>query len=133
MKFVKASGKRLATVFQNLDNTKIRKGVVHLDMWYDNMNIDKDGKITVFDFDFCGNGRLVLDIAYFVLQLFNTEPDKEKYEAKLASFYSGYEIVLPLRKEEKELLFILTFITNMLLTKTNKTINNKLTYIELID
>jgi Ser/Thr protein kinase RdoA (MazF antagonist) len=35
-------------------------------------------KVTIFDFDFCGNGWLCLDIAYYILHLHNIE----KYEAK---------------------------------------------------
>lgn len=104
MKFVKQAGEYLTALFEQADGTQIRTGVVHLDLWYDNMNIQEDDTSTLFDFDFCGNGWLVLDVAYFALQLFNTEPDKKVYEVKLASFYRGYEELTPLSTEEKKLI-----------------------------
>lgn len=83
MKFVKKAGEYLTSLFDQADQTQMRRGIVHLDLWYDNMNIQDDDTITLFDFDFCGNGWLVLDVAYFTLQLFNTEPDKKLYEQNL--------------------------------------------------
>lgn len=83
---------------------QLRTGIVHLDMWYDNMNITERGKITVFDFDFCGNGWLSLDIAYTVMQLYHTEPDKKVLEGKLAAFFAGYEETEKIPEIEKELI-----------------------------
>jgi Ser/Thr protein kinase RdoA (MazF antagonist) len=103
MQFVKAAGEYVTLVFQQADTKRLRHGIVHLDMWYDNMNIDENSKITVFDFDFCGNGWLLLDIAYFIMQLFHTEPDKDKFKIKLQSFYNGYEEVTSISDEEKKL------------------------------
>lgn len=79
-------------------------GSVHLDIWYDNMNIDSDGKVTLFDFDFCGNGPFVLDLAYFLTQLFHSESDKDVYLQKANVFLKGYESVRPLKKQEKDLI-----------------------------
>ena len=104
MQFVKKAGGYLAALFTQADTSQLRKGGVHLDLWYDNMNITGEGVITLFDFDFCGNGWLVLDVAYFAVQLFNTEPDKEIYVAKVAAFYGGYESLTPLSDEEKRLI-----------------------------
>lgn len=104
MKFVKKAGEYLTTLFEQADTTQLRTGVLHLDLWYDNMNIQEDDTITLFDFDFCGNGWLMLDVAYFALQLFNTEPDKIIYEAKLDNFYRVYEKISPLSNEEKRLI-----------------------------
>ena len=104
MQFIKRASEHVASVFQQPDAPALRYGVVHLDMWYDNMNIDADSTITVFDFDFCGNGWLLLDIAYWVMQLFHIEPDKETFRSKLASFYRGYEEMAPINEKEKELL-----------------------------
>lgn len=104
MQFVKNAGGYLEGVFGQADTSQLRKGVVHLDLWYDNMSITDDSTITLFDFDFCGNGWLLLDVAYFAVQLFNTEPDKERYEVKMAAFYGGYESIADLSEEEKRLM-----------------------------
>jgi Ser/Thr protein kinase RdoA (MazF antagonist) len=104
MQFVKQAGKAIKLLFDKCDADKLRSGVVHLDMWYDNMHVDESAHVTLFDFDFCGNGWLLLDVAYAVMQIFHTEPDKEKFEAKLKHFYAGYEQLIPLSPEEKALL-----------------------------
>lgn len=104
MVLLKRAGEYVSDVFADADSNQLRKGIVHLDFWYDNMNIDEDSRITVFDFDFCGNGWLLLDVAYCVMQLFNTEPNKEMFEQKLMAFYNGYESVTAISDEEKRLL-----------------------------
>jgi len=104
MQFVKKAGGYLEALFAQADTSQLRKGIVHLDLWYDNMNIADDRAITLFDFDFCGNGWLMLDVAYFAVQLFQTEPDKKRYEVKLAAFYRGYESIMPFSDEEKRLI-----------------------------
>jgi Ser/Thr protein kinase RdoA (MazF antagonist) len=76
--------------FQNLET-----GIVHMDMWFDNLNISHDGKITLFDFDFCGNGWLAFDIAYYQLQLFNTEKTEQDRKKKQLAFREGYQSVRP--------------------------------------
>jgi Ser/Thr protein kinase RdoA (MazF antagonist) len=104
MQFVEKSVEQLKFIFQKADKSKLRYGVVHLDMWYDNMSITDESEITLFDFDFCGNGWLLLDVAYCIMQMFHTEPDKNKFESKLKSFFSGYEGEVHLTAEEKDLL-----------------------------
>lgn len=104
MKYIKLAGDYAASVLDQLTPEQLRYGTVHLDIWYDNMNIAPDGKITLFDFDFCGNGWLLLDVAYTITQLFHTEPDKEKFKAKQESFFSGYKAVTPMDSAEKQLL-----------------------------
>lgn len=104
MQYLKTIGSHLNAHFDTADLSQLRTGVVHLDMWYDNMAIRDDASITVFDFDFCGNGWLLLDLAYFVMQLFQTEPDKGAYEDKASAFYRGYEAVCPLHEKERRLL-----------------------------
>lgn len=104
MMFVQNAGKFLTSHFQQADATSLRKGIVHLDMWYDNMNIENESTITIFDFDFCGCGWLVLDIAYFSMQLFHTEPDKTQFELKLEAFLKGYEQVTPIAEEERRMI-----------------------------
>jgi Ser/Thr protein kinase RdoA (MazF antagonist) len=60
--------------------------------------------LTFFDFDFCGNGFLHHDVAYFIMQLYHHEPDKDLYAKKRAAFFDGYESVSQLSDEEKRLL-----------------------------
>lgn len=83
---------------------QLRKGIVHLDLWYDNMNVTEKGEVTLFDFDFCGNGWLGLDVAYTVAQLYHTEPDQAVLEKKLKAFFEGYEAITPLPALEKEMI-----------------------------
>lgn len=104
MQFVKRVGGYLTTLFAQADTSQLRKGAVHLDVWYDNLNITDDRAITLFDFDFCGNGWLLLDVAYFVVQLFNTEPDKTLFAKKQVAFYEGYEAITAFSDEEKRLI-----------------------------
>jgi len=104
MQFVKRASEHLTALFNEVDQGKLRYGVVHLDLWYDNLSIKDESTITVFDFDFCGNGWLLLDIAYFTMQLFNTEPDAKLLQSKLDSFYNGYQKVTPISDEEKALI-----------------------------
>ncbi|HMS66539.1 MAG: phosphotransferase [Saprospiraceae bacterium] len=90
------------------DINNMQSGIVHLDIWFDNLNIDEDGKITIFDFDFCGNGWLSLDVAYYIMQLHNIEKyETAKYQPKIDQFLEGYESLNFLSLEEKRLLPVL--------------------------
>lgn len=90
--------------FQDSEFKETPKGIVHLDIWYDNMAITEEKEITIFDFDFCGNGSLVLDVAYFCKQLFFIEADKAQYELKYRSFLEGYQKNRILSSEEIKLI-----------------------------
>ncbi|MBK0377699.1 phosphotransferase enzyme family protein [Mucilaginibacter segetis] len=92
---------------EKADKSKLRKGAVHMDIWFDNLNITEDGRITIFDFDFCGNGWLCNDIAYYILQLHSTEKDETERMQKLDSFLKGYESITPINAEEKRMLAML--------------------------
>lgn len=96
MKYLKNS---IATI-ENSDFEEISKGIVHLDIWYDNMAVQNENEITIFDFDFCGNGWFILDIGYFCNQLFNIESDKEPYENKKNSFLEGYQSIKRITDKE---------------------------------
>ncbi len=96
MKFIKGLGE----LFQYTDFENTQKGIVHLDIWYDNMAVTDDKVITVFDFDFCGNGIQVLDVGYFCKQLFHIETDKKTYEQKKKQFLKGYQSIRLLSDHE---------------------------------
>lgn len=104
MKFIKKTWDNVGKSFEQADPKNIQTGVVHMDIWYDNMNISNQKEVTLFDFDFCGNGFFILDIAYFCKQLFHIESDKNEYEQKVQSFLRGYQNVRSLSKEELKLI-----------------------------
>lgn len=88
----------------SLSTATFKMGVVHMDIWFDNFNITTEGKITLFDFDFCGNGWQCIDVAYYMMQLFVTEPIETEYLSKLDAFFAGYTAVCQLSNEEKGIL-----------------------------
>ncbi len=105
MHFMRSAQTYLLKEFETSDISQIRQGIVHLDIWFDNLNITTDNQITIFDFDFCGNGWLCLDVAYYILQLHNIEKYEAKdYQPKVDHFLKGYESVTPLSTEEKRLI-----------------------------
>ena len=108
MHFMRAAQAYLLKEFELADRSQIRQGIVHLDIWFDNLNITSENRVTLFDFDFCGNGWLCLDLAYYILQLHNIEKYEAKdYQPKVAAFLKGYESVTPISAEEKRLIPIL--------------------------
>ena len=48
--------KEVESSFQNTNFENVQSGIVHMDIWYDNMAVMNQQEITIFDFDFCGNG-----------------------------------------------------------------------------
>ena len=100
MEFIKEIG----GFFQKTDFENIQKGVVHMDIWYDNMAVTNEKEITIFDFDFCGNGAQILDVGYFCKQLFHIEPDKKEYELKMKHFLEGYQSIRLLSDNELKLI-----------------------------
>jgi Ser/Thr protein kinase RdoA (MazF antagonist) len=104
MQFLMRTRPVLEKILSDADSTMLRKGIVHLDIWFDNLNISDEGKITLFDFDFCGNGWLCLDIAYYIMQLHNTEKDEIIRFEKIEAFYRGYETIEEISDQEKELI-----------------------------
>ncbi len=102
--YMDALRRYLISEFSGERMSALRYGIVHLDIWFDNVNIDSDNTITVFDFDFCGNGWLSLDIGYYIMQLYHTEREEALCQEKLESFLRGYERITPIPEEEKALL-----------------------------
>ncbi|MFB9053923.1 phosphotransferase [Formosa undariae] len=89
MEFIKG----IRDFYQTSDFEDTQTGVVHMDIWYDNMAITQEKDVTIYDFDFCGNGAQVLDIGYFCKQLFHIEADKTIYELKKKHFLDGYQSI----------------------------------------
>ncbi|HTE01382.1 MAG TPA: phosphotransferase [Mucilaginibacter sp.] len=107
MVFMASAQQYLLGEIEKADIVLIRHGAVHLDIWFDNLSIDKKKDITIFDFDFCGNGWLCYDIAYYILQLHSTEKDENECKLKTDAFLKGYQSITPISDEEKRLLPIL--------------------------
>lgn len=104
MQFMLSAQNYLLQEFQNADTSQIRQGIVHLDIWFDNLNITDENEVTLFDFDFCGNGWLALDISYYIMQLHNIEKyEVTDYQPKVDSFIQGYESITRISDEEKRL------------------------------
>lgn len=93
---------------KQIDRSKIRLGAIHMDIWFDNMHFSDSGAVSIFDFDFCGNGFLVSDIGYYVMQLFNLEKDESQHKIKLESFLNGYESVTKISDDEKRIIPIMS-------------------------
>jgi len=107
MIFMATAQQYLLDEFKKVKEKDVRQGAVHLDIWFDNLNVNAHDEITIFDFDFCGNGWLCLDIAYYLMQLYVIEINEDRYLAKLQSFLKGYESVTTINDEEKSLLHTL--------------------------
>jgi Ser/Thr protein kinase RdoA (MazF antagonist) len=104
MRFMRHAQQHLLQQYHNAPGHALRQGIVHLDIWFDNLNIHNNEEVTLFDFDFCGNGWLLHDIAYYHLQLLNVEKEESVYQSKLESFLKGYESVTPIPEAEKQLI-----------------------------
>lgn len=104
MNFMTSTLKYLLKEFNKVNPKYIRQGAVHLDIWFDNLNVDTENRITLFDFDFCGNGWLCLDISYYLLQLHVVETDHKEYSLKAEHFLKGYETVTKISSEERRIL-----------------------------
>jgi len=102
--FMETAQQQLLNTLQSANTTAMRQGVVHLDIWFDNISVTKNHRISLYDFDFCGNGWLCLDIAYYVLQLHSVERDEAICRGKVDSFLAGYESVIKISAEERRLL-----------------------------
>lgn len=100
MEFIKGIGE----FFEKTDFEKTRNGVVHMDIWYDNMAVTNEKDITIFDFDFCGNSAQILVVGYFCKQLFHIETDKKEYQLKMQHYLEGYQSVTPLSATELKLI-----------------------------
>ena len=107
MQWMLSTQKFLLDELGKADKSQLRIGATHMDIWFDNFNITKEGQINLFDFDFCGNGWLCYDIAYYILQLNSTEKVEAERTEKLNNFLTGYESVITITDEEKRLLPVL--------------------------
>ncbi|MCD1118605.1 phosphotransferase [Chryseobacterium turcicum] len=104
MRFLKEISAKISKKLEDRNLSEIQNGIVHLDIWYDNLSVNNDNEITIFDFDNCGNGLFILDVGYFCKQLFFIESDKDEYELKAQSFLNGYQKTRSLSECELKLI-----------------------------
>lgn len=104
MQFFGRALKAIDKEFGQFAPAVVRQGVVHLDIWQDNMKVDQNNEIVLFDFDNCGNGPLFLDLGYTLMSLYRHEPDKEQYRQKRELFLQGYRSICSLTQIEEELI-----------------------------
>ncbi|WPQ61077.1 phosphotransferase [Chitinophaga sancti] len=104
MQWMQQAQDYLLKLYATIDHSRVRNGAVHMDLWFDNMNIAND-EFTIFDFDFCGNGMLCYDLAYYILQVHSTERENtEVCKEKVAAFLEGYSSITTISEEEKALI-----------------------------
>jgi Ser/Thr protein kinase RdoA (MazF antagonist) len=104
MGFMRSAQQLALKEFEAAKTAQLRKGAVHLDIWADNLHIADPMTVTLFDFDFCGNGWLCYDISFYLLMLYGTETNEGEYRKKSESFLEGYESVVRISDEEKRIL-----------------------------
>ncbi|UBM59669.1 phosphotransferase [Marinilongibacter aquaticus] len=90
MLYFERANTKISEAFASADSHQLRSGIVHLDLWHENMKVDENGEITLFDFDNCGNGYLFLDLSYALMLLFKNEPDFEQFEKKKEALLAAY-------------------------------------------
>jgi Ser/Thr protein kinase RdoA (MazF antagonist) len=84
--------------FDTLDTGELKTGMCHGDAHYDNAHFQlQSGRVTFYDFDLCGNGYLLYDVAGFCYS------EREK-PAITQAFLEGYSEVLPLSDTERKLI-----------------------------
>ncbi|RAV99003.1 phosphotransferase [Pseudochryseolinea flava] len=97
----------LLSEFKKIKTDNVRKGGVHLDFWPDNLHIDSDNQITVFDFDFCGNGFQIIDIAFYFALMQGLAQNEDDFNNQTEAFLKGYETVTTLTDEERRIIPLL--------------------------
>lgn len=92
-------------IFYQLENRlsnellkNVRSGICHGDIHHENIFLETSSKkITLFDFDFCGNGFLIYDLGCLFRYERNSQDNK-------VNFLEGYEKIRPLNPTEKNAL-----------------------------
>jgi Ser/Thr protein kinase RdoA (MazF antagonist) len=75
----------------------LKTGICHGDPHHENLFIEPDtGKVTMFDFDFSGNGHLLYDLGCFCFYERQQQPN-------IDAFLEGYAQAMPLTRAEREL------------------------------
>jgi Ser/Thr protein kinase RdoA (MazF antagonist) len=97
---------RVQTAIDALTRYDLPQGACHGDLHPSNAHVDKNGRITILDFDGCGTGYLLKDIANYVFG-----SDFYGFPAELGeAFVRGYNEVRPMTADEHNLLSFFVFV-----------------------
>jgi Ser/Thr protein kinase RdoA (MazF antagonist) len=89
---------KMDSYFDLFDTDELKAGVCHGDPHYENAHFKVDaGKVTFYDFDFCGNGYLLYDLGSFCYY-------ERENSQNVKAFLKGYHEVLPLSPLEYKLI-----------------------------
>jgi Ser/Thr protein kinase RdoA (MazF antagonist) len=95
--YLRESAEVLQIRLAELRDGELSYGMIHGDVIRANALVADNGQVTVLDFDFCGFGWRVYDVASYLLTIRNTPQEREFEKA----FLDGYEEIRPLAREEK--------------------------------
>ncbi|WP_232491475.1 phosphotransferase enzyme family protein [Novosphingobium kaempferiae] len=97
---------KVQAVLDDLGQYDLPVGACHGDLHPSNAHVDEDGRITVLDFDGCGGGYLLKDIANYVFgsDFYGFAPELGQ------AFVAGYNEVRPMTADETRLLDFFVFV-----------------------
>ncbi|MGI8553438.1 MAG: phosphotransferase enzyme family protein [Dehalococcoidia bacterium] len=85
-RYLEGLARRVKQRIERFAKCGLEAGVLHGDVWEGNAHVDADGRITLFDFDFCGHGWRVYDLAVFHMAM----RARQANPALVGSFLKGY-------------------------------------------
>ncbi len=89
---------KMDEVLSGYETDQLRTGICHGDAHFENAHFKVDsGRVTFYDFDFCGNGYLLYDIGSFCHY-------ERRNEANVNAFLTGYDEVITLSATERKLI-----------------------------
>jgi Ser/Thr protein kinase RdoA (MazF antagonist) len=95
---------KMDSILNAFDVEELKVGICHGDAHFENAHFKlESGKITFFDFDFCGNGYLLYDVGSFCHYERNNAQN-------VSAFLAGYQEVLPLSPVEHKLIPFFTLL-----------------------
>ncbi len=86
-------------LLRRLSGFSFPSGICHGDLQSENFYFQQDHKVCFIDFDFAGYGPFLYDLGAYTWY-----DHQGKTPEMLAAFYEGYSSVIPLNREEKELI-----------------------------
>jgi Ser/Thr protein kinase RdoA (MazF antagonist) len=82
-----------------LDGVKLKSGICHGDLQSENFYFQDSGEVCFIDFDFAGRGPLLYDLGAYTWY-----DHQGKTPSMLQAFYEGYDHVIPLSQDERDLI-----------------------------
>jgi len=94
---------KIAKGFQKVQTKRPWFGMIHGDVVPSNALFQKDGTLTIIDFDLCGYGWRMYDVASFINETYYWNMGDDAKSA----FLQGYESLMPIPQEQKDILPLL--------------------------